>query len=553
MARYIGARYIPLLMGEHDKTKEYEHLSVVTHEGNSYTSKRAVPVGVELTNSKYWMLSGNFNAQISACVTNTNEMKETKADKDHLSLVSPAMFGINEGEDISDLLENHTVFGIDLQGKTYKISRTVNCNLHTIVNGEIIIDFVGNGIMYNRIDGINLENLTINATKNYQASKRFTNTSIEMKKCKFVNVKNVKVIHSDFGMVFCDSDVVQVQNSEFAYSHSGAFSLTTDMADLTSLGCNNVTVCNSKFHHGYEGIKGAYYCSNVSIYGNECYENERDGIDFACLYVDGLDIYGNTAYDNGVNAIEIKTIDPASYPLKANTSSKYTGVKVHDNLFKTVGDYSGVTIQNDSNTSEYHVEVYGNTLECASKRGIRIDTQNEAARVLVHDNTIKMSGNTVSGISIIHSTCEVFRNVITMDKGVAIKVEDQTIVSEDYQAKIYGNTIKGKDNTIGIDIETTGSKSVVYDNKINNGVGQYPIRNTSSCKPYMNVLDVVVVDNSSYPVTEDNLRQYRMSPNMIVYVDNPTSMGCVGLISTQNSVINAGQANAHFKKYIEIQ
>lgn len=64
--QYIGARYVPLFAepAEWDSTKQYEPLTIVLHEGNSYTSKQYVPVGIEITNDKFWALTGNYNAQV---------------------------------------------------------------------------------------------------------------------------------------------------------------------------------------------------------------------------------------------------------------------------------------------------------------------------------------------------------------------------------------------------------------------------------------------------------------------------------------------------------
>ena len=64
--QYIGARYVPLFAEpiEWDKTKQYEPLTIVTHEGNSYTSRQFVPTGIEITNEEFWALTGNYNAQI---------------------------------------------------------------------------------------------------------------------------------------------------------------------------------------------------------------------------------------------------------------------------------------------------------------------------------------------------------------------------------------------------------------------------------------------------------------------------------------------------------
>lgn len=63
---YIGARYVPLFMGEWNSANAYEPLSIVLHEGATYTSRQAVPIGIAITNETYWVLSGNYNAQVEA-------------------------------------------------------------------------------------------------------------------------------------------------------------------------------------------------------------------------------------------------------------------------------------------------------------------------------------------------------------------------------------------------------------------------------------------------------------------------------------------------------
>lgn len=61
---YIGARYVPLIDGEWIKSKSYEPLTVVTYQGASYTSKTYVPPNTDITNIKYWVCTGNYNAQV---------------------------------------------------------------------------------------------------------------------------------------------------------------------------------------------------------------------------------------------------------------------------------------------------------------------------------------------------------------------------------------------------------------------------------------------------------------------------------------------------------
>lgn len=63
---YIGARYVPIFDGQWDNTKKYEPLVVVEYQGNSYTSKTYVPIGVDINNTDYWASTGNYNAQVEA-------------------------------------------------------------------------------------------------------------------------------------------------------------------------------------------------------------------------------------------------------------------------------------------------------------------------------------------------------------------------------------------------------------------------------------------------------------------------------------------------------
>ena len=65
---YIGARYVPVFANppEWNDTRGYEPLTIVLHEGNSFTSTQYVPSGVDIKNTEYWLETGNWNAQIEA-------------------------------------------------------------------------------------------------------------------------------------------------------------------------------------------------------------------------------------------------------------------------------------------------------------------------------------------------------------------------------------------------------------------------------------------------------------------------------------------------------
>ena len=78
---YVGARYVPLLVGDWDTTKqtEYEPLTVVQYQGNSYTSRTYVPKNIDITNTEYWVVTGNYNAQVEAY---RKEVEDVKSEYD---------------------------------------------------------------------------------------------------------------------------------------------------------------------------------------------------------------------------------------------------------------------------------------------------------------------------------------------------------------------------------------------------------------------------------------------------------------------------------------
>lgn len=73
--QYVGARYVPKIMGEWNKALQYEALSVVTYMGNSFTSKVPVPANVEINNTDYWVNTGQYNAQVEEYRKETAQVK----------------------------------------------------------------------------------------------------------------------------------------------------------------------------------------------------------------------------------------------------------------------------------------------------------------------------------------------------------------------------------------------------------------------------------------------------------------------------------------------
>lgn len=72
---YVGHRYVPIILGEWVQAQTYEGLSIVTYQGGSYTSKQRVPVGIPITNEEYWVITGNYNAQIEQYRQDVNNLR----------------------------------------------------------------------------------------------------------------------------------------------------------------------------------------------------------------------------------------------------------------------------------------------------------------------------------------------------------------------------------------------------------------------------------------------------------------------------------------------
>lgn len=81
--KYVGARYVPLFAdpAEWNINSTYEPLTIVINEGNSYTSKQFVPVGIQIDNEEYWALTGNYNAQVELYRQEVKKLSEQLQNK----------------------------------------------------------------------------------------------------------------------------------------------------------------------------------------------------------------------------------------------------------------------------------------------------------------------------------------------------------------------------------------------------------------------------------------------------------------------------------------
>src|SRR5690625_4403081 len=136
---YVGNRYVPKIFGQWDNEKEYEALSVVLYEGGSYTSKKPVPVGIDISNEEFWVLTGNYNVQVENYRQLVNQYRDDIIGfKDDINNkmadevgVNPALYGAvmdgvhDDYDAIMVALENHRHVLIPV-GATLTVSKPIH-------------------------------------------------------------------------------------------------------------------------------------------------------------------------------------------------------------------------------------------------------------------------------------------------------------------------------------------------------------------------------------------------------------------------------------------
>lgn len=131
VTQYIGARYVPKFYENSDGTEEwragveYEPLTIVTWNGNSYTSKKPIPstVGAPSENPSYWVATGIFNQQIADLTNRVNALSE----EIKTYYVTPEMFG---------------AAGDGVTNDTAAMQDAVDTGYIVLLSGEYLIDTV---------------------------------------------------------------------------------------------------------------------------------------------------------------------------------------------------------------------------------------------------------------------------------------------------------------------------------------------------------------------------------------------------------------------------
>lgn len=162
--QYIGARYVPLFADpyEWDAAREYEPLTVVYSNGNSYTSKQYVPTGTPLTDENYWAITGNYNAQVE------QYRKETKAVSGKCDTIA---------KNANDALSLAQTNEQDIASNDAELAGTAGSGLKTLITNETERAKGAEGTISQNLDTISGNVNTLTQTVNEQSESISNNTA----------------------------------------------------------------------------------------------------------------------------------------------------------------------------------------------------------------------------------------------------------------------------------------------------------------------------------------------------------------------------------------
>ena len=381
--QYIGARYVPKFYDYNGSPNwrpgvEYENLTIVTRNGNSYTSKKPVPsdIGEPENNPEYWVSTGLYNEQVEAYRQLTMALSSRLDD-----FTADGAIGTNnlaDGAVTEDKIANDSV-------TEDKIDNSLLKNIINVYVKPEEYGAVGDGVtddtsaIQSALDGGN-KIIVFGNGKIY-----VVNGTLNVEKNTFVDLNNATIISNDRHTFynFKPSDIFTLYN--------GNGNITIANGTIKGGSCSfihgkNITIDNVNFIDcNNDHMIEICACYNVKI--NRCFLNgmvqdtrylEYVNID-PCYRTNFPWMTNDTNYDHTPN----KYITVNNCVFKRNSSGDYIGgmdaIGVH-----SPGEGAEVLPDNHS-----YITITENIIEDFSNFGIRANCMDN---VNISDNTILHKG-----------------------------------------------------------------------------------------------------------------------------------------------------------------
>lgn len=291
MRQYIGARYVPVFFNNNGTNEwventSYEYLTIVSYNNSSYISLQNVPptIGEPPLNPNYWLLTGNFNAQLNAINENLNKFKEK-------------FIILSEENNFSSAYDKATSQNIPII-----IDSDVTIEEATLQNVTLIgyseLYYGKNNPIVTLPDNCTLNNcILISLSISMQLSSLFTTI---MFNCQIVSSSSAIYIMRNNSLLLsclvnnCNIGVTQMVDSKII---SCTFNKMNDCAIKLQKGSNDNIILGNKIEwNGGHGIELYQAGSNI-ISGNIFDRNSKNGLN---LIGSGNIVTGNVFKRNAI-------------------------------------------------------------------------------------------------------------------------------------------------------------------------------------------------------------------------------------------------------------
>lgn len=344
--QYTGARYVPKFANpvRWDNKREYEALTIVTYYNNSYTSKKPVPAGVDITDSDYWVVTGNYNAQVEEY---RQVVEEYHNDVEKALGMTTTIIDLGSFKPFDDLgrlinnLINEGYYSFVLPRGEYELKTTIDSNGNSFsLRGEGYVRVLvtqGTQLFIHDNQNIRLDNLVF--VSSGDLDKDNAQGIIDIRRCSHVYINNCTMnALSGSYIALRECNYTTINNCSLTNNASRKSpaiwvnkcnGLTIDSCYIANnfldgmiiAGDNSdrVTIVNSEFTKngisedeylsgalGASGIYSSASLSNFTVNNSVLAYNGENGIDLLCP-VKGCNITDNNISNNELSGIVFGT------------------------------------------------------------------------------------------------------------------------------------------------------------------------------------------------------------------------------------------------------